>query len=194
MNMKISVLITALTAVVSLSAGQHKLSNDLAGLDRNSAVNVIVQYRTTPTTEHHERMARRGATLRRELSVIKGALYSVPASALQDLASDPEVSYISPDRAVHGSLDYAEPAIGALTAYNNGINGLGVGVALIDSGVSYHDDLGLVPGQRSSRASVRRRMGMDMVNTWPASSRAMRPIRPGRTTRTRSAASRLFPT
>ena len=148
MKNRIYWLITALSVAFTLNAQPHKLAKDLNGLDRDASVQVIVQFKSTPTADHHLRMAKKGATLRHELPLVKAALYSVPASALEDLSNDPDVTYVSPDRPVQGLLDYAEPAIGGLTAFNAGIDGTGIGVAVIDSGISYHDDLGNSQGKQ----------------------------------------------
>ena len=53
--------------------------------------------------------------------------------SLEALANDPEVAYISPDRPVHALLDTA--------AQQLGWTGKGIGIAIVDSGVSYHYDL-----------------------------------------------------
>ena len=86
-------------------------------------------------------MADKGAVLRRELSLVKAAVYSAPAEALEALSSDPDVVFVSPDRVVKGMLDYAEPTTNALIAFGNGFDGTGVGIAVIDSGIGIHDDL-----------------------------------------------------
>jgi serine protease AprX len=65
----------------------------------------------------------------------------VPASKLKDLADDPDVAYISPDRVVRGTLDYAEAAVNANIALNYGWDGTGIGVAVLDSGISPITDL-----------------------------------------------------
>ena len=66
------------------------------------------------------------------------------SSACTDSA-DPKVAYISLDRPVRGSLaqatDYADVAVGANIAASYGLTGKGVGVAIMDSGISAHPDL-----------------------------------------------------
>jgi serine protease AprX len=57
------------------------------------------------------------------------------------LEEDSDVAYISPDRAVSGMLDLALPAIGADTAQAWGYDGTGIGVAVIDSGITVKNDL-----------------------------------------------------
>jgi hypothetical protein len=48
------------------------------------------------------------------------------------------VSYISLDRPLGASLDYTAAAVGAPMAWNSGLAGSGVGVAVIDSGIYNH--------------------------------------------------------
>jgi serine protease AprX len=72
-----------------------------------------------------------------------GQVALVPNSTLEWLASQPEISGISLDRAVQGTTDHTAVTIGARWASEQfGVDGTGVGVATIDSGVNaFHDDL-----------------------------------------------------
>src|SRR4029077_2797322 len=74
---------------------------------------------------------------------IKGAHYSDPVEALDALADDPDVAYISPNRQLRGAsaMDPIVTAVNADIAYSSGWNGTGVGVAVLDSGVGTVDDL-----------------------------------------------------
>src|SRR6266849_1902549 len=80
-------------------------------------------------------------TLKTKLDFIKGAHYSVPVEALDALADDPDVAYISPDRAVRRSLDHVVSAVNGDLAYASGWDGTGIGIAVVDSGVSSNYDL-----------------------------------------------------
>jgi serine protease AprX len=72
-----------------------------------------------------------------------GQVARVPDSSLEWLASQPEITSLSLDRAVRGTIQDAAVTIGARwVADQLGVDGKGVGVATIDSGVSaWHDDL-----------------------------------------------------
>ncbi len=138
-------LITLLAAGLSLADGnKHKLSKDLDALkgDNDGAtVDVIIQFNQTPTDAHHQKVQSKGGVLKTKLDFIKAAHYTVPVEALDALANDPDVAYISPDREVSGSLDYVTSAVGAPTAWNiYGLDGTGVGVAVIDSGIHKSSD------------------------------------------------------
>jgi serine protease AprX len=147
------VVLAVLLGAASLCHGQHpKLSPDLEGRDPEALVNVIIQYKTPPQQRHIDSVARRGGRHLRTLSVVNGAVYSIAAKELADLANDPDVKYISRDRAVNASSissngpnqlasDYKLQAVGANTAQVNGYNGAGIGVAIIDSGISNRPDL-----------------------------------------------------
>src|SRR5208283_3216423 len=83
------------------------------------------------------------------LGNFRGAAYRMPASMVEDLANDPEVVYISPDRKLRGAgsgapgnaIDYHTDAINAPAAWVQGLDGTGVGVAVIDSGFGVNADL-----------------------------------------------------
>ena len=143
-------LITLLAAGLSLADGKkHKLSKDLDALKRGphgTTVDVIVQYKVTPTDAQHLRVQGRGGVLKTKLDAIKGAHYSVPVESLDALADDPDVAYISPNRPLSGTstskLDYAPETVNAPVAWQQwGLDGTGVGVAVIDSGIYPVGDL-----------------------------------------------------
>ena len=67
----------------------------------------------------------------------------MPNAALRVLAASPLVDRVSLDRVVVGAMDRTGATVGAVTARQDlGVDGAGVGVAVIDSGItSWHDDL-----------------------------------------------------
>src|SRR3989440_4984192 len=143
-------LIVLLAAGTSLADGKkHKLSKELdavKGGHNGATVDVIIQFNQTPTDAHHHKVQNKGGALKTRLDVIKGAHYSVPADSLKDLEKDPDVAYISPNRPLSGTatstLDYTPEAVNAPAAWKQwGLDGRGIGVAVIDSGVSAVGDL-----------------------------------------------------
>jgi len=124
-------------------AGSPKLARDLEGKNPASQVDVIVQFRETPTQMHFSKVQTRGGLLRRQLGLVKAGAFRMPVSALKDLANDPDVTYISPDRPLYGTsngsptavLDYHTDTANAPVAWGQGLNGSGIGVAVIDSGI-----------------------------------------------------------
>jgi len=139
------ILVTLLAAGSSSADGKkHKLSNDfdaVKGGKTGATVDVIIQFNQTPTSAHHQKVQAKGGTLKTKLDFIKGAHYSVPVEALDALADDPDVAYISPDRAVRRSLDHVVSAVNGDLAYASGWDGTGIGIAVVDSGVSSNYDL-----------------------------------------------------
>src|SRR5213595_4285773 len=143
-------LIVLLAAGTSLADGKkHKLSKELDALKgghNGATVDVIIQFNQTPTAAHHQKVQNKGGALKTKLDVIKGAHYSVPADSLKDLEKDPDVAYISPNRPLSGTatstLDYTPEAVNAPAAWRQWrLDGTGIGVAVIDSGVSAVGDL-----------------------------------------------------
>lgn len=131
------------------SATPLRLSSDLTVRNSSDQVDVIVQYRQAPTLVQHQRLLQRGATLRQEFQSLNARAYRVSSSALAELEADPNVLYVSLDRAVHSTavsspaplLDFHTDTTNAPAAWAQGLDGSGVGVAVIDSGIDDIPDL-----------------------------------------------------
>ncbi len=86
---------------------------------------------------------KRGGTLGRRLGLINGMVVELPNKVLRNLAHHPAVDRIVWDRPLEGSMNRVSATVGAgavRSAY--GYTGAGIGVAVVDSGVtSWHDDL-----------------------------------------------------
>lgn len=119
----------------------QKLAPELKGRASANSVDVIIQYKVRPVQKHRDRIAAHGGLLKQRLHAVKGLLATVPASRLGELATDPDVAYISPDRPVSRQMNNAGVAVLANYAWNLGLDGSGVAVAVIDSGVHGVDDL-----------------------------------------------------
>jgi serine protease AprX len=80
----------------------------------------------------------------RSLPQLHSQVAEIPDRAIDILASDPGILALSVDRPVQGTMERTAAATGAVWARANlGVDGSGVGVAIVDSGVtSWHDDLG----------------------------------------------------
>jgi hypothetical protein len=74
---------------------------------------VIVQFTTPPTQRHLDKIGNRGGRIMHDLSVVNGLHVTMTPAQVDDLAEDPEVTYISPDRSVAGYLNNAAPAVNA---------------------------------------------------------------------------------
>lgn len=127
-----------------------KLSPELRGVDPNRTLDVIVQFKNVPSEAEHQLVQAQGGSQKAELHFVKADVFRVKAGALSNLASDPRVAYISPDRKVGKSLDHVSQAVNADIAWSYGWDGSGIGVAVIDSGISAHPDLN-ASGLQTSR-------------------------------------------
>jgi len=152
-------MLLALVPASALADGGHKkLAADLATFPVNSdgTVSVIIQFKETPQARHFEMMAARGGKLRFSLERINGAAYRIPVKQLAWLEKHPDVAYVSPDRAnqvASGGAPQVDDTIvavmGDVAWQQYGLDGTGVGVAVIDSGVFNHDDLQTADGTGS---------------------------------------------
>src|SRR2546427_3871940 len=128
--------------VAAPGKAENKLAPDLLLRKDRSALEIIVQFNSAPTEKKHNKIRGIGGHLKRDLSrVLNAAHYSIPADRIAELSNDPDVVYISPNRSLHASLDYANPAVNAGLAREYGWDGTGVGIALIDSGLEDRPDL-----------------------------------------------------
>jgi serine protease AprX len=132
-----------------------KYSRDLRGQGNASGmVTVIVQHRQMPTSAHLKGMQDRGAMIRSKFQTIRAVTMRVPVSMLSELANDPNVAYITPDRPLAMTSnpqteEFATAVEADVAAAQYGLDGTGVGVAVIDSGIAPNSDLN--NGNGSSR-------------------------------------------
>ncbi|HLJ46454.1 MAG TPA: S8 family serine peptidase [Bryobacteraceae bacterium] len=107
-------------------------------------VDVIVQYRSSQAWTTHTAGAHH-AIHRGSFHSINAEALTVPQSELAALANDPDVAHISPNLVLSAAgvqFDYTEDTVFAPAAWLIGQNGNGIGVAVIDSGVSAMNDWG----------------------------------------------------
>jgi serine protease AprX len=140
----ISVKVLAMVGLMAAAAplaGQKTLAPELQGRDAADSVDVIVQYKHIPTDRHFAKVTGKGAEVKAKLGSVKGGAFAhLPASALADLAADPEVAYVSPDRPVFttgtSTIDFTAETVNAPWVWKNlSLDGTSVGVAVIDSGI-----------------------------------------------------------
>jgi serine protease AprX len=141
----LTVLALFLSATLAI-ASSPKMSKDLAAKSRSGDIDVIVQFNHVPNVADHQRVGNHGGRLKRQLGRFRGALYTVSAARLEELANDPNVAYVTPDRKLKGAssawtLDYHNETINTSAASNLGLDGTGIGIAVIDSGIANVADL-----------------------------------------------------
>ncbi|MCW5979954.1 MAG: S8 family peptidase [Bryobacteraceae bacterium] len=122
-------------------AKPRKVARDFDRVAPGATVDVIVQFTVAPPDRQRHKIERRGGRHKRSLPLIRAGVYSLSLSEVKILSNDPDIAYISPDRPVMASLDYAHPAVGAGIARSYGWTGNGIGVAVIDSGILAVSDL-----------------------------------------------------
>lgn len=142
-------VLATVNPALSQEPSHQKIAPDFSSFPVNAdgTVDVIIQFTGTPQAEHFQMVASQGGRLKHKFLYINGAAYRIPVTALRSLENNPFVAYITPDR-VNTSSDNATevyPAAVMATAayqqYGAGLNGSGIGIAVIDSGVYQHDDL-----------------------------------------------------
>jgi serine protease AprX len=108
------------------------------GLGRSRAIIVL-----KPGCSVDGELNKVGGLKGQRLSVISGQVVELPNGALKRLADNPCVASIHWDRKVGGEMNRAAVTLGARSVQQQlGFDGAGVGVAIIDSGISpFHDDL-----------------------------------------------------
>src|SRR5439155_18443573 len=142
----LALLFLAAPAAVS-GQGGAKLSRDVeekihaAGAD--DLLPVIVQTVGEPSAAHFSRLHGRGGAVKARHEAVRGYSASVPASQLEALADDHEVAHVSYDSPVKAHLDVAYKAVKADQAFvgSGGLDGQGVALAVVDTGVALHRDL-----------------------------------------------------
>jgi serine protease AprX len=102
---------------------------------------VIVEFKgATPDVRA---ITRRNGRFFRSLPGQRGVVAEIDSASLTSLAADPLVARVSIDRPVFPTLARTAATVAATLARNDfGVDGRGVGIALIDSGIAgYHPDL-----------------------------------------------------
>src|SRR5579864_2009523 len=117
-----------------------KIAPDVPTSTPNATTEVIVRYKTPPTKDELKQLGPYGQ-IKRHLDVINALHVSLTQQAIAALASDPNVVYVSPNRTLGGALDITDQAVNATLAWKLGWDGTGVGVAVVDSGITVKNDL-----------------------------------------------------
>ncbi len=124
-------------------------------------VRVIVQTRNMEQTRTWIQAT--GGVVLKDLSIIQAVVAEIPAASIQDLAYQPTVRWISLDAPVERSgfqekkpsPSNGEPVntfldtLGVRDLWAEGIDGTGIGVAVIDSGVTWDGDFTVNPVRKS---------------------------------------------
>lgn len=121
------------------AVGQQVSSSLLQQLDHREALDLAQQR----FIGRIRRVAPETRLLARTQLVINAVFVEALATDLPTIAQDPEVARIAPVGRYHMHLDETVPQIGADLVHATGVNGAGVRVAVLDSGIDYtHAKLG----------------------------------------------------
>ena len=106
----------------------------IAFIDPTDAVNIVKGY---------------GGKVSRRLGILNALVAQIPNGRLEGLVSDPRVKSVHHDRPAHGFVGRTAVTVGARAVQElMGYDGAGVGVAVVDSGITgWHDDLTVANGQ-----------------------------------------------
>src|SRR5437588_313513 len=135
--MKIAVPVI-LIAAANLAFAASKIAPDVPKGNSSNLIEVIVRFKAAPGKDDLNRL---GGQVKRSLDLIHAVHVALSQAAIQALENNPNVVYVSPNRALHGSLDITTQTVNAPAAWQLGWNGTGVGVAVIDSGIALKHDL-----------------------------------------------------
>jgi serine protease AprX len=132
---------------------------------------VIITFKPGHEGNASREVRRIGGRLGRRLQLIDGISVELPNRVIKYLSERSEVLSIHHDRPTGQHLNRAAVAVGARSARQQfGYDGAGIGVAVIDSGItSFHDDLSYQGWNGSVRVVAGQRMTafMDFVNGSP---------------------------
>ena len=119
------------------------LASRRGGLALGSSRVIITAADTTQLPDVADAIDRAGGTRGRALPIIDAYVADMPNAALFGLSHNPHISHIALDRVIVGTLERTGATIGATSVREEfGYDGSGIGVAVIDSGItSWHDDL-----------------------------------------------------
>ncbi|MGH9346106.1 MAG: S8 family peptidase [Vicinamibacterales bacterium] len=146
MRLRLFTLLVLLALAVPAFAGPRTPDSRLDSVLRKRArqltgsSRVIVEFRGAPDVRA---ITGRGGVAGKPLTRIRAHVAEIANSRLASLAEDPRVARISIDRPAFATLERTGATIAATAARDElGLTGAGIGIALIDSGVSgWHDDL-----------------------------------------------------
>ncbi|HYE85466.1 MAG TPA: S8 family serine peptidase [Vicinamibacterales bacterium] len=133
--------------------------NDAATRDSGAESTVIVQFHDE--SEAASILTRNGARTGRRLGILQAHVATISHRRLTSLADEPRVKSIHLDRVARSTAGRAAVTVGARAVHDlMGYTGAGIGIAVIDSGItSWHDDLTIANG-----AGQRRLHFVDFVN------------------------------
>jgi serine protease AprX len=102
---------------------------------------VLVQFHPDKMSAGLRELSRHGVAVRRVLPIVRSAAVRLSPAQLERVRRSRLFRAIHDDSLVKQTMDDVTPAVGAQAAYRSGWTGSGIGVAVIDSGISTNADL-----------------------------------------------------
>src|SRR5262245_17062275 len=146
------VALACVFAVVSESAQTQRRHGKLSGRAQLEArrggsqkINVMVRFRQRPGALDKALVQSLGGKVGRQFrSSSRWLSLRLPAHLVEKLADHPNVEFVAADPQVSAAMDVARQAAGEppATAPESMLKGAGVGVAVVDSGVALHPEIG----------------------------------------------------
>jgi serine protease AprX len=157
----------ALLPAGASAAKRDKLDPTLAARNgKGGTSRVIITLK--PGADATGEVKKLGGRFGRRLSLINGDVVELPNAVLRKLADHPAIERIDWDRPTSGLMAQVANIIGARTVqYTYGYTGAGIGVAVIDSGITHwHDDLTYGGSNPAVKVQGNQRVAhfMDFVN------------------------------
>jgi hypothetical protein len=103
--------------------------------DKNEKVDVIVVFKSNPSSEVLSELVNVGAGVRKRLDLVDGVVISVPRHVAEKIELRNDVGSIELDYKVESCLDFSAEQIYADKVWDLNISGKGVDVAILDTGI-----------------------------------------------------------
>jgi serine protease AprX len=141
------ILLLGISPALAETGGKSGVASDLLErINRESPANsvrLLLNLTGADAKQVAARVKELGGTVRRHFGHVGVMVVDLPLGAVEALADTEGVEYVAPDRQITGLASHLETTTGASVAYNSGlswvtlpgIDGSGVGVAVLDSGI-----------------------------------------------------------
>lgn len=96
---------------------------------------ILIIYKNDVKSKDLLDLVKKGADIKYGFKKMRGVVVHVDAAKLKEIQQDPNVARIVEDRLVRTSLSTSVPVIGAPSVHTSGINGQGIKVCIVDTGV-----------------------------------------------------------
>lgn len=108
--------------------------------------NVIIGYHQKPDNLDKNKIVNYGGKIKHNFSIISAISANISDQAVANLTKDPRVAYVENDSIFRAADEYTSSwgvqYIGSRPVHNQSINGAGIKIAVLDTGIDYnHEDL-----------------------------------------------------